>query len=384
MSTSAQGGKLEKLELATDLNKNSPGDLSALNLNPALRARLTQRLHLRTYSPSSIAESPDVGDSTALENQLSRLKPHSILPSGIRLFNTPELADLNLAPARPLRIAFLTSIRDVGRDESVGREWVPGDPRTYLKGTIEYCLEAIKDERLGRIAEVVAIITDDMPKDLRGCDYAAHPDHPGRWIFPKHLRNQSGLLATELTFNVPSTFRSLPRNDIEGRKRLKFDFEDQVFDILTNTNADVLISDHFLARIENLISKDRFGLYGRVLNTHPGILHRDYPAQCPGEFSYHLAVQHARGFDNLPNQPAVPMAKPHFRAGATFHIVNEVIDAGPILCDGELTAVSPNDTPQQVGFNMYGTSKNPVFIEGIRHYAHSIYPLLRCAKIFEQ
>lgn len=287
-------------------------------------------------------------------------------PQGRELRNTP--------PTRPLKIAILTSIRDVGLEEHVGKISQPGNPASYVKGTIETALEAVNDDRLGHYAEVVAIITDDLKSDLKRGDYVADPNQHGAWIFPKDLRNRNGELATSLTVNVPSTFRALPLKDVEGRHARKVEFESNVFRILRETGADILLSDHFLARIDYLIRPDYFNMLGRVLNTHPGIIRPDHPYTCLGKLPYDQMRLHAQGLRLMPDK-SVAQVPPCDLAGATFHFITAGIDRGPVLCDAELTRILPTDSDVTVARKLYETSKYHAFIEGVRHYASNIFPM---------
>jgi len=302
-----------------------------------------------------------------------RLLPIQELPSGVTIYGPEGLSSDRRSPERPLKVAILTSIRDVGVEEGVGVCWQPGRPETYLKGTIETALEAIKDARLGDVAEIVAIITDDMGKDLRGSSYVASPDLEGSWIFPRDLRIGSGELASSLTVNIPSSFRPLPRWDIPGRLDGKADFEAKILQVMQQSGADILISDHFLARIQFLIDPDFHGLLGRVLNTHPGITRDDHPYPCRGKSPDEVALRHLRGERVLEDGTTIKI-RPHSKAEASFHFVTPTIDAGPVLCDGELTELTPSDTSRDITRKVYATSKEPVFIEGLRHYAVNVFP----------
>ena len=84
---------------------------------------------------------------------------------------------------------------------------------------------------------------------------------------------------------------------------------------------------------------------------------------------------HAQGLKQLPDNTVVAV-DPCNMAGASFHLVTAGIDRGPVLCDGELTQVSPDDSDIDVARKLYKTSKYHVFIDGLRHYASNIYPLI--------
>lgn len=329
---------------------------------------------IHAVSPLSAAALPQFERERALPALMAeRLLPLRELPSGVTIYGPDGMEPQRRLPERPVKVAILTSIRDVGVEEGVGRCWEPGRRETYLKGTIETALEAVNDDRLGDFVEIVAIITDDMGRDLRGSSYVASPNHDGTWIFPRELRNRGGELATSLTVNIPSTFRALPRLDIPGRLEEKAHFESQILAIMQQSGADILVSDHFLARIQFLIDPDFHGLLGRVLNTHPGITREDHPYSCRGKSPDEVALQHLRGERVLEDGTTIKV-RPHRWAGASFHFVTPTIDAGPVLCDGELTKLSVTDTSRDISRKIYATSKEPVFIEGLRHYVVNVFP----------
>ena len=302
------------------------------------------------------------------------LPPIAKTESGATLYGPPGGHLSHAPPDRPLKIAILTSIRDVGLEEHVGQVVEPGNPDSYVKGTVETALEAVQDHRLGDYAEIVAIITDDLKRDLKKGDYVADPSQPGAWIFPRDIRNKNGELATSLTVNIPSSFRSLPMKDIEGRQTRKVEFESKLFKILEETGADILLSDHFLARIEYLIDPNYFKMLGRVLNTHPGIIRPDHPYTCLGKATYDHMRLHAQGLRRISDKSIVRVPE-HDLAGASFHFITAGIDRGPVLCDAELTRISPRDSDITVARKLYETSKYHAFIEGVRHYASNIFPL---------
>ena len=277
---------------------------------------------------------------------------------------------------RPLRVVFLTSIRDVGADEKVGRYSSPRDSGSFLKGTIQAVVEESVYGSLRGVVEVVGIVTDDGPKDLKGSGYVASPEQDGEWIFPRDLRGPDGELVGSLTRNIPSSFRELPMKDTAGRRELKLQFEERVYEVFQSTGADVLLSDHFLARLEYLIDRRSFGLSGRVLNTHPGITRFEHPYRTVGKNPYELMRHHALGLV-LKAPGEYRRVAPHPVAGASFHFITEGIDTGPVICDAEQTPISFDDPESVIVHNLYRTSKNPVCINGLLHYANTMYPLLR-------
>lgn len=281
-------------------------------------------------------------------------------------------------PERPMRVLILTSIRDVGKSESVGQFIKTSNGLSYVEGTIEYALRAVHQEgRLKNYIEIAGIVTDDLPEDLAGSNYTATPRTEDSWIFPMNLRNAAGELATNLTVNIPSAYRKLPVADRQERSKAKYQFERSLVRAMHHFQADVLLSDHFMGKIENLIHPDRFDLLGRVLNTHPGITNPDDQYRCVGPEPEMHAIAHANGRvrDNKGNWSRAPR---HSWTGATFHAITAKIDAGPRLCEAENTPVYNGDLPEELIQRIYATSKNIVFEMGIKHYAaHFFDPNLK-------
>ena len=281
-------------------------------------------------------------------------------------------------PEEPLRVLFLTSLRDVAVEEGVGKFANIHGKRRYIKGTIETALEAVADQRLEGFAEIVGIVFDDLEKDVRNTEYALDPLSSQEWIYPLDLLTQSGQSSLDITYHIPSEFRLLPLLDKEGRYYKKLEFESKLFNLMQTLEADVIISDHYLAKIEFLISPDHFGLFGRVLNTHPGITRQGYIYHCRGYHTDEEAINHVLGYATDPDTGEKFCVTPHDRTGACFHIVSESFDQGPILCDAELTPVFLSDKEERQAFvrRIYETSKNPVFLNGLKHYASNVYPAI--------
>jgi folate-dependent phosphoribosylglycinamide formyltransferase PurN len=294
----------------------------------------------------------------------------------LRFFGPQQLQLEFVAPARPLRVAILTSVRDISRDEHHGEMVSVKSQQRYMQGTIEAILESIHHGRLKGYADVVSVITDDLPKDLTGHGIGRTPQETGRWVHPKHLRNGEGTLATDLVINVGSDFRLLPRASLSERHERKFAFESRVAEIMRGTGADILLSDHYLGILEFLIRDDMLGYYGRVLNAHPGIMRADHPYPCRGSLPYKAAIDHANGIHHEPGSSNAQRVRPYYFAGATLHVVNASLDAGPVLCEAERTPISPTDEVMDVNYRVFQTSKIPSVIEGLRHYASNVFPLI--------
>ncbi|MBU0670639.1 MAG: formyltransferase family protein [Patescibacteria group bacterium] len=275
-------------------------------------------------------------------------------------FGNPSLKSIN--PSRPIRVAFLTSVRDTGACDQNGRTIAYPDGERYMKGVIEAMVRAtFPGGSLYGVCEVVRVITDDHETDnLNG--YPCQPTEGKPWIHPLDLCLPNGQTLASRTVNVPSLFRKLPLSDKEGRRLGKLEFERRILGLFHQAEADVLVSDHYMARIEHLICSE-MGLMGRVVNIHPAITLADHKFCMRGPTPTADAIRKARI-----NGTTV--------TGATLHFVNCVIDDGPPIAVAEGTPVFPGDQPQQLRDRNYRLAKAPLFLEGMQHYATCIFPHL--------
>jgi folate-dependent phosphoribosylglycinamide formyltransferase PurN len=116
-----------------------------------------------------------------------------------------------------------------------------------------------------------------------------------------------------------------------------------------------------MARIDHLHSD--LGMWGRVLNIHPAVTEAGHPYAFPGKTPTQDAIDRANSGEIT-------------RTGATLHVVDSVIDAGPIIAYTADTPVYPGDEPQWLRFRNYSMGKLPLLVEGLAHYVQSIYPYL--------
>ncbi len=256
---------------------------------------------------------------------------------------------------RVLRLVVLTSLRDVARCDKNGQMVETKEGPRYMMGALEALIRATSPGgNLHGLIEVVGVITDDFPKDLDG--YPAVPTTGKPWIHPLDLRGPDGRLIAELTVNIPSSFRSLPKSDEKGRMVAKERFERQVVEFMQGREADVLLSDHYMARIDWLWR----WMPGMVLNIHPAVT-------LPGhQFSF---------CGKTPTQDAIDRANREdgVRTGATLHFVDAEIDHGNPILWSQATPVYATDQPQELRHRNYQTAKLPVLIDGLSHYARSLY-----------
>ncbi len=269
------------------------------------------------------------------------------------------------APAAPLNAVFLTSVRDTGTCDRNGSMVETEEGLCYMEGTIERTVKETREGgTLAGILRIVAVVTDDLEKDMRGSAYPIRPHPEKPWIHGHDLRNADGALmaGSETTFWIPSDFRALPRGDTDSRTERKLAFESKVAKLMEEKRADILISDHYMARIAFLMN-DTFHNFGRILNIHPAVTVEGHPHCFRGKTPTQDAIDRARS------------GKPTL-TGATLHLVDEIIDHGPPLAFIAQTPVCPSDEPQQLRYRNYQRGKLPLFIAGMRHYVERIYPHL--------
>jgi folate-dependent phosphoribosylglycinamide formyltransferase PurN len=232
----------------------------------------------------------------------------------------------------------------------------------YMEGVIERTVrESLPGGALDGIAEVVGVITDDLLKDMISSDFPPAPTAGKPWIHSMELMGPDGVRIVDLTFNIASEFRSLPLNDVKGRVELKREFERKIKELMIQLKADVLVSDHYMARIEWLIGIEG-GLYGRVLNIHPAITLANHPFCFRGMTPTADAIRAAQSSEVF--------------TGATLHVVNATIDDGPQIAYAAITPVHAGDEAQWLRYRNYQQAKLPVFVAGLLHYINSLYPAL--------
>jgi folate-dependent phosphoribosylglycinamide formyltransferase PurN len=269
-------------------------------------------------------------------------------------FYDKEALVVEVLPKKPVRILFLTSLRDIALEEYNGQSLKIGGQDTYIKGVIEKTLEETrKVGSLKGLVEVSGVIVDDVESDLKG-KFPLLPVDNDRWIFPTQL------LSKDSIWNIPSYFRKLPKEDVKGRIKLKYQFESLVFEKMQEIGADVLITDSYMARIEYLYNL----LPSRVINIHPG------PTLLSRPFCF-------RGKD--PIGDAIKFAKINggpVYTGATLHLVNERIDDGKFIAYVCNTPVNEEDDELKLMNENYQKAKLPIFVAGLKHYILKIYPYL--------
>lgn len=260
-----------------------------------------------------------------------------------------------VALGRPARIMILTSLRDVALCDRNGEVIETPDGPQYMEGALEHLVrQTLPGGVLHRMAQVVGVVTDDLPQNLHG--YSVVPTEGQSWIHPLDLCGPDGVRIADITFNIPSVFRALPRADVEGRGLAKLAFESTIRNLALRLGVDVVVSDHYMARIEHLHN----WFPGLVLNIHPGITLAGHQYRFPGKTPTADAIARAGRESGV-------------KTGATLHIVDSEIDHGPAIAYCEATPVYGDDEPRHLRLRNYRMAKLPVLTAGLAHYLTSVY-----------
>lgn len=301
----------------------------------------------------------------------------------MRFFKYANWALPAVRPPKPLRVVILTSIRDVGASDRNGEPHQLMDGHShYMMGAVEAIAEASRPGGvLGGLVEVALVITDDTEADERLLKLGGYPrvPTPGMpWICPlelklpqppttAHTAGDGALVATaDVTRNIPSSFRSLRLSERVGRRVAKREHELAVLAAFQQADGDVLLSDHYMARLEHVIG-DECGIgIGRVLNIHPAITRKGDPDCLCGPTPTREAIELAQARHCARGPPV--------RTGATLHLVTAKIDDGPAIALAEGTPVYPGDSERELRHRNYRLAKLPALIGGLAHYATRIWP----------
>lgn len=336
----------------------------------------------------------DLGSAEQAEaSELHEFRPVSADGSTSRYFAPPAAGidgnAINLSkPARPIRLFWVTSIRDVGGDDGVNLQWDKTDATSLLKGSLHSFINAMNDELKGYV-EIVGVAVDDIPGlddeklkfDDPDSDVSAtysilpqpEPANDGKtWITPYNLINDH--LGIGRVYHIPSSFRSIkvPKDAPEhekialrqARKAQKYDFERQIAERAKECGADIIHSDHLMVVFEHLFKDPELGFQGRITNQHPGIAYKKDPDRLPG------------ATPTLDALVRYQQDKSKNRTGAAFHFMNEEVDGGENIFDTASTPIHPDYTRQDVRRGNYQESKNKGLVAGVKFLAANFEALV--------
>jgi len=285
-------------------------------------------------------------------------------------------------PLRPIKILFLTSLRNAVYGEFNGQVVQVLNRQYYMQGVIERTIEETKHfGLLHGLIEVTGVVFDDTEDDLVKASAQVGPAlQPigGMEIFSASQERLAAynraakieapsvcpknLLHPEQIFSIPSTFRKLRIDDIPGREKAKFSFEETVLKKAQVLGAQIIISDGYMARIDYLHAE--MGMHGKTLNIHPAPSIVGMPYCFRGKDEVMDAIRYAQANGGFA------------KTGATLHFVNGEIDDGNAVAYVCETPVFSHDTEIELMVRNYKQAKLPLFIAGLRHYILNIYPYL--------
>lgn len=223
---------------------------------------------------------------------------------------------VDITQSKPLKIAIVTSLRDVIGEDKNGKIVDTSWGQAYMMGVVEALARGVEENVAGirNALQIVGVIYDDTEIDIANIAREMHSPVSGYWMHPLNLQDtHTGELLINKTHNLSSLWRLLEPGT--ARVRAKEEWEKLLGHIaFTEMKADVLLSDHLMVLLETLVQKD-LGYAGRLLNIHPAITSLDDP-------------DHLRGC--TPTLDAIRKAKNegHFYTGSTLHYLTEELDGG--------------------------------------------------------
>jgi folate-dependent phosphoribosylglycinamide formyltransferase PurN len=162
---------------------------------------------------------------------------------------------------------------------------------------------------------------------------------------------------------TPSQFRTVSsKRNPDLKAAMKADFERQVSEVAGSMCATLMLSDHFMLQIRDLLND------WRILNVHPAITNGANALK--GKTPTKDAIDRANGRFVDPHTGQT--AEPRFITGATFHIMDGGIDTGPAITDIENTHFTLSTSAPQLRSDNYRLGKLPVLGGGFDHYLNNV------------
>ena len=300
----------------------------------------------------------------------------------MKLHDEEELGRIN--------IGWITSCREIGLDEHVGREVI--DPVTgvsygYRKGNLEALAELLaEDNPFSRRFNLTAVIVDDNDTQYE----AAWSDvelWPRNMIVPFREGDNNVTRANtleELTIRIPSqTWKDLRRDKskdesksyFKARKAMaKADYEREILAVLKEKNIDILVSDSYVTIMNGVLLSNYMG---RILNIHPAITDKRSPYRLPGLTPTRDAITRAKyGWIIVDDKKEVDIPEgreiivnyeskqrravevPRYnKTGVTVHLITPKVDDGPIVLSLEYEFDSRTETHESLRTKNYGLKR---------------------------
>lgn len=292
---------------------------------------------------------------------------------------TPQIPAFD--QTRRLNIAYLTSCREIGLDEHVGKvviDPVNGQNYGYREGNLEQLARLLRDENseFSQRFNLTAIIVDDDDNQYdRALQHGQHDIWP-RDLHVRH-RNNDGTTSQptldDLTVRIPSQpWKNLRRNETEtpnafaARKAAaKAAYEQRILDVLRGREVDLVVSDSYTT----IIGPTLLNAYtGRILNIHPAVTQVGDSDRLPGltptrdaytraVYGYIIiddkrAVDHPMGevveVQYEGNPRTAVRVQPSSVTGVTVHVVTDHVDNGPIVRCHKYRFAAEGITPEAI------------------------------------
>lgn len=319
-----------------------------------------------------------------------------------------------------INLAYITSCREVGIDELIGREVIDPDNGVNYgdrEGNLESLARLLIDgnsEFAGQFNLTAVIIDDDDEQYNKAWSSAE--------LWPRDLRvpirDSSGLVTAEptleeITVRIPSqpwkNFRRFLNcgETIELFKERKVaaksNYEMRMLDELMERDVDLVISDSYTTIFADVMLNNYpgnripglNGYGGRIINIHPAITQVGDPDRLPGltptRDAFTRAVhgyiivddKHAvdipegerievKYYDRLREAVRVPKSN---RTGVTVHIVTDEVDNGPVIVCRSYEFNPEGITPEAIRNRNYEI-KREIIPEAIMEYAQQIRPVI--------
>lgn len=192
----------------------------------------------------------------------------------------------------PINVVYITSLREIGLDEQVGREIIdPENGRKYGRrvGNLEDLVHRLNDptsQLYGRI-NLVGIIYDDDSAQLAAVRDAGLPWDTSLKVpqfSPSGQRFDDRSLAS-LEFNLSSdSWVKLKKGP--SKDAAKAAYERKMGDFLELVDADLMLSDSYVRIFSDEMLRwagtSRNEKYGHIINVHPAIARVGDPRRLPG------------------------------------------------------------------------------------------------------
>lgn len=264
------------------------------------------------------------------------------------------------------RLVYIWSLRNAAADKAGQYVQYKGAAR-YMASPLEHLASVLNEGPLGEKLSLEQVIFDDdegSPADRNKlADYGFSPRRGGTWFYPSGLAVQ-GRALNDLLSPVPSTYRRLPLND-PGRVAGKHDFEERLLARLNALEADIVVLDGLLVILDELV-RPGAPFHRRIYNIHPGITRGESPFERRGAYATLDALYGARGEKVVDWQSmrkaSVPVVS---KTGASFHYVDNGIDAGEVVADVLGTDIDPEDTILELRWNNFHNSLFPALEQGL-------------------